>query len=334
MMKGVHVEYGCYSFVLALLYFVITLVSLFQISRIGYYRHNIFHYQFGFLVFCFVWGAIRTTFWLLMPWSTRDVMWLQGSALWIQFATFSLLVLFYAQVIHKAKKKIMAQNIALIIYIIFNVIFLTSFVVMFVVEVNDPDNADDVFMVHAFLVGSMYIILASFLVIYGWKLSNLVDLSDHKIPFLRNQTTITSLTIILFIVFTSRAVKDIMSGASIGIVELTDPVFDTIAIQAFKFSLYFVWEIIPAAMVLGLFWHIPGRGSLPPAVPIQRYEDSDPDQPQHTSQTALFSNPDRYDSDTEHSSIPTPVIVKPNNASYTFEKTRLTGYNTMSPLNS
>jgi len=75
-----------YSFVLAILYFLIAVLVTYQIARIIYYkcvrysklsavfpyrrlstRHNLKGFQFGFLLFCWVWTVLRAIIWLLTP---------------------------------------------------------------------------------------------------------------------------------------------------------------------------------------------------------------------------------------------------------------------------
>ena len=63
------------------------------------------------------------------------------------------------------------------------------------------------------------------------------------------------LTVTLCFVFTSRAVKDFLSGLNIAAFDLSDPEKVTVGMQALLFSIYFFWEIIPAAFVLVFFWY-------------------------------------------------------------------------------
>ena len=81
------------------------------------------------------------------------------------------------------------------------------------------------------------------------------------------------MTVTLVFVFTSRAIKDFLSGLLIGDLDYENPhvrtflrqvledlrmfQLESIPTQTLLFSLMFVWEVIPAVLVIGLFWRIP-----------------------------------------------------------------------------
>jgi len=86
------------------------------------------------------------------------------------------------------------------------------------------------------------------------------------------------MTVTLCFVFVSRAIKDFLSGFGIGNLDLSDPEvvppslpsltrhnissysspflskMEAIPLQTMLFTIYLVWEIIPAVMVLVFFW--------------------------------------------------------------------------------
>jgi hypothetical protein len=111
------IDVNSYSFVLSLCFLAISLVTFVQICRIKYYRHSLFHYQFGFLLYCLIWSLIQCFFWFLIPWDDiielilagydRFSIWIYFSfcriGLVLQFQTFSLLALFHAQIVYKSK---------------------------------------------------------------------------------------------------------------------------------------------------------------------------------------------------------------------------------------
>lgn len=87
------IEVKSYSFVLSLCFLAITLVTFVQICRIKYHRHSLFHYQFGFLLYCLIWSLIQFFFWFLIPWDDIIELVLAGYADWDRMALFSFLVL-------------------------------------------------------------------------------------------------------------------------------------------------------------------------------------------------------------------------------------------------
>lgn len=109
------------SFTLAVLYGSICVASGVQSARILLNRHSITSFQFAFHILCFLWTSLRTTFFastaplprtltLLIYWFPID----------IQFATFSLMVVFYAYVIYKREWE-SKRALLLTVYIIANV---------------------------------------------------------------------------------------------------------------------------------------------------------------------------------------------------------------------
>lgn len=84
------------------LYCIVGFACLFQISRILYYRHLVKSFQFGFLSICLVWCILRSIFFMyggnLTGYSLMLVYWLPVD---LQFATFSLLVMFYAFLLYQ-----------------------------------------------------------------------------------------------------------------------------------------------------------------------------------------------------------------------------------------
>jgi uncharacterized membrane protein len=90
------------SLFITLLYSFLCLLSLVQLCRILYYKHNIRSFHFAFLLCTFTWSLFRCIFFgswaslssvfsLILFWFPVD----------IQFATFSLIVVYYAYLLYK-----------------------------------------------------------------------------------------------------------------------------------------------------------------------------------------------------------------------------------------
>jgi len=189
---------------------------------------------------------------------------LQGSALLIQFLTFTFLVLFYAQMIYKGSLQWpKVKGRALFLYGLVNFLFTGAFVATIVVATTYGVDLDVIQNGHAFFVASMYMFLTISLGVFGWRLIYLVSVANVKIPFLKSKTQISILTVTLCFVFASRSVKDLLSGLSIGSFDLNDPHGQPLLMQAILFSVYVFWDIIPATLVLIFFWHIPGANNEP-----------------------------------------------------------------------
>jgi hypothetical protein len=251
--------YDSYSFYLALLYVLLTLVSGFQITRIFINRHNRFHYQFGFLAYNFIWGILRSIFWLFLPWSPLAEILLEGLAVIIQVATYSFLVLYYAEVAHKIERDWpLYKKRAYLTYILFNVVFLTCFGIMVTMAILYGGRHPYVESGLYIFVASIYFLLVAFLAIFGWKMYKAVANAKQQTGYFqkRGLTQVVTVTIIVIIAFFSRAIKDAIAAFKIGIIEVENP-HDEVWRQVVLFCLFFIWEIAPTALVNLLFWHIP-----------------------------------------------------------------------------
>jgi len=330
-----HIPFRSYAFVLALLYGLITLVSLFQIARIIFYRHNLFHYQFGFLAYCFIWGILRSVFWLFVPWSTFYELLLQGAGLVVQFSTFSFLVLFYVQIVFKSRDQWADfRTLIIALYITINFIFLAGYIAQVCLQSIqiDPSPVAD------FFCAIMFIILSGFLAFFGSQVIIIVANEAVKVNFLRHKIQLSILTVLLVLIFVSRAVKDFLSGFDIGTSNISNnPEEDTIGQQSLFFSLMVVWDLIPATMVIGLFWHIPDAHTIetnfPEVVHRPVIVEGDLDDSLHIQSELLPPDNVKWpitrpiNEDTEH-----------EGPSYAYEWKRkrgykkFAGYNTRSPL--
>jgi len=330
-----------FSFVLFLLYAVITLIAGFQIGRIIFYRHNLLHFQFLFLVYCFVWGMLRSVFWLLIPWTAPQELCLQGLGLQVQFWTFTLVILFFFQMIHKIEKTWKdVRVLAMSLYLLVNTIFLSGFIAYAVLTfiVPSSENATWVDNSFAYFTAIMYFFLAVVLAYYGWRLLYLVVTTDVQIPFLKSRTRVTVLSILLVLIFSSRSVRDCLAGAGVGVISVSSPFALPLATQIAVFLMMFIWELIPAVVVISFFWHIPHTEDNTSALLFQPPVNIQSETSSLVSAFALGSQVETTDSlgpksAPEHWTPPqwggTPVKKQPVPPF----KGGFTRYNTASPLN-
>jgi len=286
-------------FLMSLLYMFLTIAEGFQIARIIYYRHNFLSFQNGFLIICCTWGIARWLYFLLQctkysdPTSVLYLYWLTFN---LQFATFSLLVLFFAQVVHKSARW---ENLSIYIYTLINVLF---FVIMIVfLSVNSIPG-----YVLNCCVGTMFLVLVLVLAYYGCRVANLLRSANLLAPLFPkgdSPASIIGVTMIIFLIYVSRCTYDFLSAfdSSFGLVLQNQCDYGK---KNILFCMVFlVWEITPTFLVLLLFWRIPktkvrilgktSNGYSP--VPLNSVNDYPPS-------TSLFDNPFRYDSSTEETS--------------------------------
>ena len=119
------------------------------------------------------------------------------------------------------------------------------------------------------------------------------------------------MTSLICIFFASRAIRDFVAAAGIGILAFGQPWEMAPWQSALYFVLYFCWEIVPIASVMLLFWHIPRTA-------VHRWRDDKYSEANvnlsvddytsvgsnegesllsKKSGSGLFDNPQRYDSD-------------------------------------
>lgn len=122
-----------------------------------------------FFVFIFCWG--QGAVFLILYWTPS----------WLQFATFSFLLLFYyATMYHNTLTGRATANrqvrLALVLYTVINAIFLVLLIVAVVLSSNPHiSNALAVIHTQQVLQAFMWLFLIILLAFYGWKVSSLLD---------------------------------------------------------------------------------------------------------------------------------------------------------------
>lgn len=307
---------------LLVLYASLTFTVGFQIARILYYRHALYSFQLGFLLLCFIWGVLRILFWSLFSDLFSNAF---GEILiWIplnfQFATFSLLVVFYAHLVHKSTWEKQTKKWFTIAYIVVNVTLLILQIVWLVFINSDQGSAPWAGGVQSGIAAFVFFILVTILAWYGYRLHEVMKSSKQQMLF-QVPPMIFVVTFIIFLLFLSRCIFDFMNIAGKWVVDITDD--NSPNEQIIIFVAYFAWEIVPTLMIVLLFWRIPtthiggltrrGRSTmfmLPPSAVKPA-----------PSVSRLFNDPQRYDSDDEttgflHRSTPTAFSTPPQPSSY------------------
>ncbi|EAL67350.1 hypothetical protein DDB_G0280247 [Dictyostelium discoideum AX4] len=279
-------------FPLLILYSSLTLIVSFQIVRILYNKHNIFSFRFGFLLLGFIWGLLRAIFWGFFDIFSSNKAVLTTFFLIpinIQFATFSLLVLFYAHVVHRTTWERFTRMRFTIVYSSVNIILLVLQIAF-----------------------------------YGWKLRIIKQNTNRHLQS-QLPLSIIPITFFIFLCFTSRCVYDFIAAFGKVNISLSDQL--SLRENLTVFFTYLVWEILPYILILVLFWRIPTThiGGLarrnknvnsfayPPqtAVIPGRIIQQQP--------SRLFLDPQRYDSDDETTNLlhkGSPVLYSGRHSPY------------------
>ncbi|GAM23495.1 hypothetical protein SAMD00019534_066700, partial [Acytostelium subglobosum LB1] len=267
------------TFPLFVLYISITLVVAFQIGRIIYNKHKKFSFRFGFLFLGLLWGVLRSVFWLTFYVDTNGLVsnLLLNIPINIQFATYSLLVLFYAHVVHRKTWEQSTKKLFTIIYVCVNTVLLVLQCVWIAFDYKDSLNQptpsssgsgsngdcggatdqqlNQMDQLMYILSGVVFLLLVTILAVYGWRLNRIIK--STKSAQLQSQLpmSIIPITFIIFLCFTSRCVFDFVSA--IGSIPSIDLGCQSLAQSIIVIVMFFIWEILPYILILVLFWRIP-----------------------------------------------------------------------------
>jgi hypothetical protein len=281
------IETASYSFVIAIFYFVEVLLTSYQLLRIVYYKHKFVHYQSAFLGLCWLWSLLRAVYFLLLqpqPYilgiapnesaSARANSIMANVFYWlpfnIQFATFSLLVLYYAEVIYKKNWRRKRRRQFVSIYCIVNIVFLAWVVVYLVLDDvfafsshRDAAQVAPLDIVAEVFAGTIFLVLICMLAYYGLRIRMLAKQGKIQVPFqpkVGNSTRrVEFATLVIFVIYATRTVYDYVSISNVTATLVVraglEPYPDLVV-----FLLYCWWEITPTMLIIVLFWNMATGG--------------------------------------------------------------------------
>ncbi|KJE90873.1 hypothetical protein CAOG_08581, partial [Capsaspora owczarzaki ATCC 30864] len=172
----------CLTLVLALLYMALFLTVISQLARIVYYRHRLGSFQVGFQSLCLVWTLLRSI-WFAKALATRWSNLVEELIYWppvnLEFATFSLLGVFFVRIIHQQAwrdihRRVMAAWVALNLFLLF-------LNVLWIAYIGDASTvSEDLVEVREAFVASTFLILAVIIGYFSWRL--IVVLNSSTAP--------------------------------------------------------------------------------------------------------------------------------------------------------
>jgi hypothetical protein len=309
------------------LYGVLIVATVFQIGRILYYRHKLVSFQVGFLVLCFFWMALRigacvalVCLWDNYPdWAYIALFSLPAN---LEFATFSLLVLFYASVIKKNLDKQQwekGHRVGFTVaFTVSNIAFLCiqiAWIAYVLVELGvlSPAQFDVEFnrlqTIRAAYTAVAFALLTVLLSIYSFRLKSVLSSGQGSMPFqakATSNTQVLGLTFTLLFLFFTRSLFDVLTAATSKVSIIFGP-GGTSGDHVWFFITSLAWEIVPTFLVLMFFRSIP-RTKVPMSFGRSKFVNKRPysyapinvEPPQGSP---LFANPNRYDSDEENTGV-------------------------------
>jgi len=313
---------------LAVLYAILFIFEGLQLFRIFYYRHKKKSFQVGFLSLCFFWNLLRVLFfaWLLTSSNKTLIIIVYWIPINIQFATFSLLVVFYAHLHHTQKSEWYALKRRYIgLYVILNALFFILAVVWMGLgmhydqsEYHDEKEPAWLDKIHSGFTGIVFLLLSCVIGYHGWKAAGLTRHTDYAQPKLVGKLSyprILSVAFLLFLVFTVRCVYDLLLTTNLVETWYVEVTPGTSAGAGFTFLIFFSFEIIPIILVMILFGRVksttlgvfsrtaqksqPNLSNFKRQANLVVNTESTGSGP-HLLKADLFNNPLRYDSDDEN----------------------------------
>ncbi|MDP2434339.1 MAG: DUF1084 domain-containing protein, partial [archaeon] len=135
-----------FAFVLSFFYLVLGAVCCFQLVRLIFNKHRVLHYQGFFFIMCLAWCVLRWVQFLFLNanLTTYSVYWLflflDTFPLNVQFACFSLLVIYFAEIVHKKTWRRYMETRFKWAYLIANCFFLVWTLAFIIAELATSDS--------------------------------------------------------------------------------------------------------------------------------------------------------------------------------------------------
>eukprot|EP00128_Syssomonas_multiformis_P008161 Colp12_sorted_trinity150504_noHs@71 len=281
---------------LAVLYSILFLICVFQLCRIFYFRHKKASYQTYFLALCLVWTVIRAIFlgfcyrdWVTMPsWLLRILYWLPIN---VQFATYSLVVLYFAQVVHKHDWEKSYKRMFYASWIVVNILLIIPLIAWMIAVGDDPVTSEKQFIARQVSTAVVFFILVIILAVYGFKLSQVARETTVSVGVKKiGGTQVQLLIACIIFLFSTRVIYNILSATGVLRIAVTNAPPE----EAIVSSLLFVfWEIIPIASI-NYFFRESSRPRQTGSSFTQTQTENKPSKRASQARN-LFQNPNRYD---------------------------------------
>ncbi|XP_061816767.1 G protein-coupled receptor 137Ba isoform X2 [Nerophis lumbriciformis] len=291
------------------LLFIFIYVQLWLVLR---YRHKRFSYQTVFLFLCLLWSALRTVLFSFYFKNFVTANTLGPFPFWLlycfpvclQFFTLSLMNLYFAQVVFKAKSKYAPELLRLPLYLLFlsmSLLFLAVNLVCAMLVRTSSADARTVVLVRVAINDTLFVLCAVSLSLCLYKIAKMSLANIYLESKGTSVCQVTAVGAIVILLYTSRACYNlVVLGLSNKGINSFDYDWYNVSDQADLQStlgdtgyvvfgvILFVWELLPTSLVVFFF----------------RVRQPDLDRsgsvlPGHvfSSRAYFFDNPRRYDSD-------------------------------------
>ncbi|XP_054654449.1 G protein-coupled receptor 137Ba isoform X2 [Dunckerocampus dactyliophorus] len=297
------------------LLFIFIYVQLWLVLR---YRHKRFSYQTVFLFLCLLWSALRTVLFSFYFKNFVTANTLGPFPFWLlycfpvclQFFTLSLMNLYFAQVVFKAKSKYAPELLRLPLYLVFlsmSLVFLAVNLVCAMLVRTSSADARTVVLVRVAINDTLFVLCAVSLSLCLYKIAKMSLANIYLESKGTSVCQVTAIGAIVILLYTSRACYNlVVLGLSNKSINSFDYDWYNVSDQVCVFFqadlqstlgdtgyvvfgvVLFVWELFPTSLVVFFF-----------RVRQPDLDRSGSGLPGHvfSSRAYFFDNPRRYDSD-------------------------------------
>ncbi|KAE8977204.1 hypothetical protein PF011_g23746 [Phytophthora fragariae] len=247
------------------------LLALFLLTRLLVALRNknkLLAWSTGFHVLCLLWTAVRAAYWIIMS-TQQSLRYLTLYLLYwsptpIQFANFSLLILFYIQVLTGPDWRSKWRNVCLPLYLLMTMTMTTFTVVWAFNSSNDISKAarrgdeydqefsrvSDVSVQLKYSAFSFFLLSVLFGV-FGWKMANVESWKRRRLLISRPRS-LAVINSLLCVIFFTRGIRDLATSQSwfLSIWNNLDMNGRVTTVAYFVFFCF--WEFLPTILLLCL----------------------------------------------------------------------------------
>lgn len=229
-------------------------------------RNKLMSWSTCFYLMCLLWTFVRVTYWVMLE-SQKSMTYLELYLLYwfptpIQFANFSLLVLFYIQVITGPLWRSRWRSICLPVYLLLTMSMATFTIVWALNSSNEVSNAfaygdeydQEFYRVSGVKVQLEYSAICFFTLsvlfgIFGWKMVT-VESWKRRRMLVSKPRSLAAINLMLCLIFFTRSIRDLATSQS-WFLTIWNQLDMNGRVTTFAYFVFFIfWEFLPTVLLL------------------------------------------------------------------------------------